>query len=201
MTKPVMLVIRDGWGINPGGAAQREANGDATLLAHTPFHDQLYREYPMSKLSASGLDVGLPEGQMGNSEVGHLNLGAGRIVYQDLTRINKAIADGELERNTVLQEAFEPRLVVTVCTLLGLVSDGGVHSHYFTFDCAGKRRASGGSGGHFGSRFYRWTRHLADRRCGILGNLRGKVAGERRANRDSRRPIFRDGSRQALGSH
>ena len=93
MLKPVILIIRDGWGINPGGREKRDENGDATLLARTPFHDQLYRDYPGGKLSASGVDVGLPEGQMGNSEVGHLNLGAGRIVYQDLTRINKAIAD------------------------------------------------------------------------------------------------------------
>jgi 2,3-bisphosphoglycerate-independent phosphoglycerate mutase len=83
----------------------------------------------MSKLSASGLDVGLLEGQMGNSEVGHLNLGAGRIVYQDLTRINKAIADGELERNTVLQEALASARGHRL-HLAGLVSDGGVHSHY-----------------------------------------------------------------------
>src|SRR5205814_6702852 len=87
MAGPVMLIIRDGWGINPGGADKRKENGDATLLASTPFHDKLYRDYPGSRLSASGSDVGLPGGQMGNSEVGHLNLGAGRIVYQDLTRI------------------------------------------------------------------------------------------------------------------
>jgi len=124
-----MLIIRDGWGINRGGRKEREQNGDATLLARTPFHDRLYQEYPGAKLSASGADVGLPEGQMGNSEVGHLNLGAGRIVYQDLTRINKAIAEGELKRNRILQEtlagARDRRL-----HLLGLVSDGGVHSHY-----------------------------------------------------------------------
>src|SRR5467141_1660940 len=106
MAGPVMLIIRDGWGINPGGKEKREENGDATLLARTPFHDQLYRDYPGSKLSASGTDVGLPEGQMGNSEVGHLNLGAGRTVYQDLARINKAIAAGELMRNQVAQETF-----------------------------------------------------------------------------------------------
>src|ERR1700757_4200870 len=106
MAGPVMLVIRDGWGINPAGKAKARENGDATLLASTPFHDKLYRDYPGSKLSASGPDVGLPEGQMGNSEVGHLNLGAGRIVYQDLTRINKAIADGELQLNRVLNDAF-----------------------------------------------------------------------------------------------
>jgi 2,3-bisphosphoglycerate-independent phosphoglycerate mutase len=129
MAKPVTLLIRDGWGINPAGIDKRKENGDATLLARTPFHDQLYRNYPRSRLSASGLDVGLPEGQMGNSEVGHLNLGAGRIVYQDLTRINKAIGSGELARNKVLQETF------AACRghrlhFMGLVSDGGVHSHY-----------------------------------------------------------------------
>ena len=128
MTKPVVLVIRDGWGINPGGKAEREKNGDATLLAQTPFHDRLYHDYPCATLRASGEDVGLPAGQMGNSEVGHLNLGAGRIVYQDLTRINKAIADGELKKNGVLQEAFRKARSGRL-HFIGLVSDGGVHSH------------------------------------------------------------------------
>ena len=129
MGKPIILIIRDGWGINPGGKGKREENGDATLLAKTPFHDQLYRDYPGGKLSASGLDVGLPEGQMGNSEVGHLNLGAGRIVYQDLTRINKAIVEGELGRNAVAQETFA-RARGHRLHFIGLLSDGGVHSHY-----------------------------------------------------------------------
>ena len=129
MAGPVMLIIRDGWGINPGGREKRKENGDATLLARTPFHDQLYRDYPGGKLSASGADVGLPDGQMGNSEVGHLNLGAGRIVYQDLTRINQAIAAGELERNATAQSAFATARGHRL-HLLGLVSDGGVHSHY-----------------------------------------------------------------------
>lgn len=129
VAKPIILIIRDGWGINPGGKEKREENGDATLLARTPFHDQLYRDYPGGKLSASGLDVGLPDGQMGNSEVGHLNLGAGRIVYQDLTRINKAIAEGELGRNPVARETFA-RARGHRLHFLGLVSDGGVHSHY-----------------------------------------------------------------------
>jgi 2,3-bisphosphoglycerate-independent phosphoglycerate mutase len=165
--KPVVLIIRDGWGVNPGGRAKAVENGDATLLARTPFHDHLYAAYPQSRLSASGMDVGLPEGQMGNSEVGHLNLGAGRIVYQDLTRINKAILDGEFGTNAVLAEAFakaagkdkgtggqgdkgkeaaerggpeSPSLPVPLSPcppvppsprlhLIGLVSDGGVHSH------------------------------------------------------------------------
>jgi 2,3-bisphosphoglycerate-independent phosphoglycerate mutase len=129
MAKPIVLVIRDGWGINPGGKAQAEKNGDATLLAQTPFHDQLYRDYPGATLSASGEDVGLPAGQMGNSEVGHLNLGAGRIVYQDLTRINKAIAEGELEKNRVLQAAFAKARTGRL-HFIGLISDGGVHSHF-----------------------------------------------------------------------
>lgn len=126
--KPVVLIIRDGWGINPGGKAQAQANGDATLLAKTPFHDHLYATYPRGTVSASGEDVGLPEGQMGNSEVGHLNLGAGRIVYQDLTRINKSIRDGELAKMPVLVEAFEKAKGKRL-HFLGLISDGGVHSH------------------------------------------------------------------------
>src|SRR5256885_3731078 len=129
MAGPVMLIIRDGWGINPGGPQNRDQNGDATLLARTPFHDSLYQKYPGGRLSASGMDVGLPEGQMGNSEVGHLNLGAGRIVYQDLTRINKAVAAGELKDNRVLQDALVAARGQRL-HLLGLVSDGGVHSHY-----------------------------------------------------------------------
>src|SRR5690606_31426634 len=84
--------------------------------------------FPVSHLRTSGMDVGLPDGQMGNSEVGHLNLGAGRIVYQDFTRINKAIADGELASNAVLQETFASASGGRL-HLIGLVSDGGVHSH------------------------------------------------------------------------
>ncbi len=126
--KPVILIIRDGWGINPGGPATAERDGNATLLARTPFHEKLYQNYPWGRLSASGLDVGLPAGQMGNSEVGHLNLGAGRIVYQDLTRINKAVSEGDLNTNAVLQNAFGAARGRRL-HLLGLVSNGGVHSH------------------------------------------------------------------------
>jgi 2,3-bisphosphoglycerate-independent phosphoglycerate mutase len=127
--QPVVLVIRDGWGIQPGGRAAAAVNGDATLLANTPFHDSLYAEYPHSTLSASGEDVGLPEGQMGNSEVGHLNLGAGRIVYQDLTRINLCIREGRLDQISALQETFAAAKGKRL-HFLGLVSDGGVHSHW-----------------------------------------------------------------------
>lgn len=128
MTKPVLLLIRDGWGINPAGRAGAEKQGDATLLAKTPVHDRLYRDYPWSRLQPSGLKVGLPEGQMGNSEVGHLNLGAGRIVYQELTRINLASRDGSLAKDKVLQEAITAASGKRL-HFIGLVSDGGVHSH------------------------------------------------------------------------
>ncbi len=128
--KPVVLIIRDGWGVNPGGNMTAAKDGNAPELAATPFHDTLYEKYPKGMVSASGLDVGLPDGQMGNSEVGHLNLGAGRVVYQDLTRINKSIADGEMQENEVLQKAFaHAKSEGKRFHFVGLVSDGGVHSH------------------------------------------------------------------------
>ena len=126
--KPVVLIIRDGWGINPSSKARARKLGDATQIGKTPFHDQLFKKYPVSRVSASGLDVGLPDGQMGNSEVGHLNLGAGRIVYQDLTRIHKTIEEGGLARNPTLRKAFAAAKNKRL-HLIGLVSDGGVHSH------------------------------------------------------------------------
>jgi 2,3-bisphosphoglycerate-independent phosphoglycerate mutase len=128
--KPVALIIRDGWGISPNGAAAAEKEGNAPLLARLPFHDYLYKTYPQSRLSASGEDVGLPAGQMGNSEVGHLNLGAGRIVYQELTRINKAISDGSLAKNEPLVKFLaDLKAAGGALHLWGLLSDGGVHSH------------------------------------------------------------------------
>ncbi|MFC4995008.1 2,3-bisphosphoglycerate-independent phosphoglycerate mutase [Rubritalea tangerina] len=126
--KPVVLIIRDGWGVNPGGQETAEQDGNSTLLANTPFHDSLLSTYPKGFVSASGMDVGLPDGQMGNSEVGHLNLGAGRIVYQSLTRINKSIDDGEMPNIEALKRAFEKAKGGTL-HFMGLVSDGGVHSH------------------------------------------------------------------------
>ena len=126
--KPVVLIIRDGWGVNPGGKETAERDGNAVLLANTPFHDVMLEAYPKGFLSASGLDVGLPPGQMGNSEVGHLNLGAGRIVYQDLTRINKAIDENALGSIPVFAGALE-KAKASRLHFIGLVSDGGVHSH------------------------------------------------------------------------
>jgi 2,3-bisphosphoglycerate-independent phosphoglycerate mutase len=122
--KPLLLVILDGWGIR----AEREAN--AIAIAGTPSMDALAREFPSTALKTSGLAVGLPEGQMGNSEVGHTNLGAGRIVYQDLVRINRAIEDGSFFQIPELQNVCRrARASGGALHLLGLVSDGGVHSH------------------------------------------------------------------------
>jgi 2,3-bisphosphoglycerate-independent phosphoglycerate mutase len=122
--KPLMLMILDGWGINPN----RENN--AVALAATPNLDRLLQHYPHTPILTSGMAVGLPEGQMGNSEVGHLNLGAGRIVYQDLTRITKAIDDGDFFTNqTLLGCIAKTKTAGGRLHLMGLLSDGGVHSH------------------------------------------------------------------------
>jgi 2,3-bisphosphoglycerate-independent phosphoglycerate mutase len=116
----VALVILDGWGCAPPGP------GNAVELAATPNFDKLWREYPHTTLDASGEAVGLPPGQMGNSEVGHLTIGSGRVLFQDLMRVNKAIADGSFFENAALKAAFDRGERVH---LLGLVSHGGVHSH------------------------------------------------------------------------
>src|ERR1044072_1774098 len=122
--KRAILIIMDGWGLGQGPAA------DAIAHANTPFVDSLYKKYPHSRLITCGEAVGLPEGQMGNSEVGHLNIGAGRIVSQELQRINVAVREGELERNPVLNAAFNAAKADGVSLhFIGLVSDGGVHSH------------------------------------------------------------------------
>ncbi len=117
-------MILDGWGI----ATNKKVS--AIDQANTPFMDSLYPKYPNSRLEASGLAVGLPAGQMGNSEVGHMNIGAGRVVYQDLVRVNKAIEEHELDQHPVLLEIFDyVKNTGKKLHLIGLVSDGGVHSH------------------------------------------------------------------------
>ena len=117
-------MILDGWGISTN------PNVSAIEAANTPFIDSLYKKYPHSKLDASGLSVGLPEGQMGNSEVGHMNLGAGRVVYQDLVKLNTAVKENTLGENEELVKALEyAKKNDKKLHLLGLVSDGGVHSH------------------------------------------------------------------------
>ncbi|HTD99955.1 MAG TPA: 2,3-bisphosphoglycerate-independent phosphoglycerate mutase [Mucilaginibacter sp.] len=122
--KKVVLIILDGWGYG------RNDKSNAIYAANTPFFDSMLQQYPNSKLEASGTSVGLPAGQMGNSEVGHMNLGAGRVVYQELGRIHKAVDDNEFVTNPVLKEAFEyAKQNDKDVHFIGLVSDGGVHSH------------------------------------------------------------------------
>ena len=122
--KPTMLMILDGFGINP------KTQGNAIAKASTPALDAIFGKYPHTTLKACGLDVGLPEGQMGNSEVGHLNIGAGRIVYQDLTMITKEIEDGSFADNRAFAKAIDHvKKNGSTLHLQGLLSDGGVHSH------------------------------------------------------------------------
>ena len=122
--KKTVLIILDGWGHGD------KTKSDAIFNASTPFIDSLYTKYPNSELLTDGENVGLPKGQMGNSEVGHLNIGAGRIVHQDLVRINKACLDGSIENKQALKESFSyVKKNNTKLHLIGLVSDGGIHSH------------------------------------------------------------------------
>ncbi len=124
MKQLMSLIILDGFGIN------NATQGNAIHSAKTPNLDALFAKYPHTQIAASGMDVGLPEGQMGNSEVGHTNIGAGRIVYQELTRITKSIQDGDMFENSELKNAMEACVKNgTALHLLGLLSDGGVHSH------------------------------------------------------------------------
>ena len=124
--KPVLLMILDGFGIN----SNHEKGVNAIFEAKTPNLDKLFAECKNTKISASGMDVGLPNGQMGNSEVGHTNIGAGRIVYQELTRITKSIEDGNIKNNETLKSAFKNCLDNdSALHFMGLLSDGGVHSH------------------------------------------------------------------------
>ena len=124
MKKPTALIIMDGWGQSSPSA------GNAVELANTPNYDQWIKKYPHTLIAASGFDVGLPDGQMGNSEVGHLNIGAGRVIYQELTRITKSIMDGDFFENEELVAAMaHAKAHGTKLHTWGLLSDGGVHSH------------------------------------------------------------------------
>ena len=122
--KPLVLIILDGF----GHSDKPEYN--AIHAASTPVYDRLRATYPHGLISGSGMDVGLPDGQMGNSEVGHMNLGAGRVVYQDFTRVTKAIRDGEFFDNATINQAVDKAVAAGKAVhILGLLSDGGVHSH------------------------------------------------------------------------
>jgi 2,3-bisphosphoglycerate-independent phosphoglycerate mutase len=122
--KPLALIILDGWGY------REDTTNNAIALANTPVLDELYSSKPSTLISGSGLDVGLPDGQMGNSEVGHVNLGAGRVVYQDFTKITKAISDGSFAKNDVIVNAIDTAVSADKAVhVMGLLSPGGVHSH------------------------------------------------------------------------
>src|SRR5437016_10824116 len=122
--KPLILIVLDGWGY------RAETTANAIALARKPTYDRLLREYPNTLIQTSGHSVGLPDGQMGNSEVGHLNIGAGRVVHMDSTRIELMIQNGEFFSNPVLLSAMKnARTGGRQLHLFGLLSDGGVHSH------------------------------------------------------------------------
>ncbi|NVK21666.1 MAG: 2,3-bisphosphoglycerate-independent phosphoglycerate mutase, partial [Kangiellaceae bacterium] len=122
--KPMALIILDGWGYS------EDPQDNAIMAANTPNWDKYWSQYSHTLISGSGTDVGLPDGQMGNSEVGHLNLGAGRVVYQDYTRISKAIKDGDFFHNEALVNAIDKAIANDKAVhLMGLLSPGGVHSH------------------------------------------------------------------------
>ena len=190
--RPVMLVVLDGWG-------WREDRADnAIRQAKTPTFDRLWQTGPHGFLRTSGHDVGLPDGQMGNSEVGHLNIGAGRVVMQDLPRIGKAIADGEINHAPALTGLIAKlKESGGTCHLLGLVSPGGVHSHQDHAAALAKILADAGVP-TLRACVYRRPRYAA-----AIRRRRHQAAPRRVAavgrDRDRVRPLLRDGSRQALG--
>ena len=124
MSEKVILLIMDGWGIG------EQSNDSAVFKASTPFYDNSLMKYPNSRLSASGEDVGLPSGQMGNSEVGHMNIGAGRVVDQDLIRLNKSLSNDGIKNKKDFMSSVDYAIENnSTFHLMGLYSDGGVHSH------------------------------------------------------------------------
>ena len=196
LVRPVVLLILDGVGC-------RDARPDnAIARAKKPAWDALAASCPHTTIDASELKVGLPEGQMGNSEVGHLNIGAGRVVYQDYTRIDLAIANGEFAANAALADAVAAaKANGSTLHVLGLVSPGGVHSHErqiaAMIDMAASRRRAAGAR----PRLSRRPRYAAQERGSVARVHRRRVRpAPRRADRLDRRPLLRDGPRPALGS-
>ena len=138
MKKPTVLIIMDGFGLNAPD------KGNAIAAAKKPNLDALFAQNPVSKLSASGLDVGLPDGQMGNSEVGHTNIGAGRVVFQDLPKITKSIQDGDFFENKAYKDAMlAAKEAGKAVHIYGLMSNGGVHSHITHIQAAVKMASYG----------------------------------------------------------
>ncbi|BDY07047.1 2,3-bisphosphoglycerate-independent phosphoglycerate mutase [Ferrimonas sp. YFM] len=183
-TTPLALLILDGWG------HRADADDNAISRANTPTMDRLFRDYPSTLISGSGNDVGLPDGQMGNSEVGHINLGAGRIVYQDLTRIGKSIEDGEFNHNPVLCSAVDKAKANDGAVhIMGLLSPGGVHSHEDHLEAAIRMAAERGAKkvylhGFLDGRdtpprsahdsLVRFDKLFAELGCGAIGSIVGR---------------------------
>ena len=196
MSRPPVaaLIIFDGWGIR----AAREAN--AIAMAKTPTMDRLYQTQAHSEVDASGESVGLPPGIMGNSEVGHLTIGAGRVIYQDVMRITKAIEKSDFSRNPALLDAIRNSAGHTL-HIWGLLSDGSVHSHIDHLIALLDLAAKNGGGGDCGARGPRWARQAAALRAAIHRSSRGEAEGTRaRPYRHRQRTLLCDGSRQAMGS-
>ncbi len=169
---PVALVILDGLGLAPPGP------GNAVSLAHLPVFDELWETMPHTTLAASGADVGLPDGQMGNSEVGHLNLGAGRIVPQTLVRIGAAVADGTLASNPAFVAACDAAVSRRgVLHLAGLVSDGGVHSHVDHLRALVRAATRAQRAARRGARVHGRPRRLAAPGGRPAGRARARVGG------------------------
>ena len=192
--KPIVLTVLDGWGY------RAETKGNAIALARKPNYDRLLKDFPNTLIQTSGPSVGLPEGQMGNSEVGHMNMGAGRIIHMDITRIDQMIANGEFFKQPLLLEAME-RGRARNLHLLGLLSDGGVHSHmqhlYALLRMAREQHVER----VFHPLLHGWPRHAAAQRRRIHPAIAAENARDRlRAHRIAHRPLLRDGSRQPLGA-
>ena len=186
----VTLVILDGWGCAPPGP------GNAVELAETPVFDRLWREYPHTTLKASGEAVGLPEGQMGNSEVGHLTIGSGRILFQDLLRVNQAVRDGSLFENPALVGGVRARACARRRrpSARARLARRRPLAHRPPPRAARARAAAGDGGADLDPRLHRRPRRLAD----VRGRRSRDAAG--RADRHRRRALLRDGPRPALGA-
>lgn len=194
--KPTVLIILDGWGY------REDTRDNAIANADTPVWDRLWSEAPHTLVSGSGLDVGLPAGQMGNSEVGHMSLGAGRVIFQNITRIDQAIADGSFEQNPAYASAIDKAIAANGAVhVFGLLSTGGVHSHEAQIFAAIRLAAKRGAKRVYLHAFLDGRDTPAQRRC-FPGKSRRPVHRARlRPGRQHMRSLLRNGSRQSLGSH
>ena len=192
--KPLVLIILDGFGHS------ESPDYNAIYAAKKPVWDRLLATQPHGLISGSGMDVGLPDGQMGNSEVGHMNLGAGRVVYQDFTRVTKAIRDGEFFENPVIAGAVDKAVAADKAVhILGLLSPGGVHSHEDHLVAMAQMAARRGAGKIYLHAFLD-GRDTPPKSATVAGASRRHLRRARQGpHRLDHRPLFRDGSRQPLG--